>query len=77
MKKNILNIILFLLLGFFVNSCATDSSLRGKSQHIKNMAEKAKIPKKIQRHGKDKLIDPSKVVVEGRIEMDEDRKSVV
>jgi type IV pilus assembly protein PilQ len=71
MKKNILNIILFLLLGFFVNSCATDSSLKGKSQHIKNIEKQAKIPKKIQRHGKDKLIDPSEVVVSGRIEMDE------
>ena len=71
MKKNILNIILFLLLGFFVSSCATDSSLRGKSQHIKNMEEKAKIPIKIQRHGKDKLIDPSEVIISGQIEMDE------
>ena len=71
MKKNILNIILFLLLGFFVNSCATDSSLRGKSQHIKNIEKQAKIPKKIQRHGKDKLIDPSEVIVSGRTEMDE------
>ena len=71
MKKNILNIILFLLLGFFVSSCATDSSLRGKSQHIKNMEEKEKIPIKIQRHGKDKLIDPSEVIISGRIEMDE------
>ena len=71
MKKNILNIILFLLLGFFVSSCATDSSLRGKSQHIKNMEKKAKIPKKIQRHGTDKLIDPSEVIVSGRTEMDE------
>ena len=71
MKKNILNIILFLLLGFFVSSCATDSSLRGKSQHIKNVEEKAKIPIKIQRHGKDKLIDPSEVIISGRIEMDE------
>ena len=71
MKKNILNIILFLLLGFFVSSCATDSSIRGKSQHIKNMEKKAKIPKKIQRHGTDKLIDPSEVIVSGRTEMDE------
>ena len=71
MKKNILNIILFLLLGFFVSSCATDSSLRGKSQHIKNIEEKAEIPKKIQRHGTDKLIDPSEVIVSGRTEMDE------
>ena len=71
MKKNILNIILFLLLGFFVSSCATDSSLRGKSQHIKNVEEKAKIPIKIQRHGKDKLIDPSEVIISGQIEMDE------
>ena len=71
MKKNILNIILFLILGFFVSSCATDSSLRGKSQHIKNMENKAKIPKKIQRHGKDKLINPSDVIISGQIEMDE------
>ena len=71
MKKNILNIILFLLLVFFVSSCATDSSIRGKSQHIKNMEKKAKIPKKIQRHGTDKLIDPSEVIVSGRTEMDE------
>ena len=71
MKKNILNIILFLLLGFFVSSCATDSSIRGKSQHIKNIEEKAEIPQKIQRHGTDKLIDPSEVIVSGRTEMDE------
>ena len=57
MKQNNLKIILFLCLGLFVSSCAT--------------TQKTSKTSKKSIHGKEKLIDPSEVIVQGREEMEE------
>ena len=60
MKQNILKIILFLCLGLFISSCATTQKTSKTSKTSKKSI-----------HGKEKLIDPSEVIVQGREEMDE------
>ena len=68
--KNIFKIILFFFLVCLTASCATDSSVRGKSQYEKNKAIKATKSKTELRHGTEYLIDPKKVKEQAQKEMD-------
>ena len=68
--KNIFKIILFFFLVCLTASCATDSSIRGKSQYEKNKAIKATKSKTELRHGTEYLIDPKKVKEQAKKEMD-------
>ena len=68
--KNIIKIILFFFLVSFITSCATDSSIKGKSQYEKNKAILATKSEKEIRHGTEHLIDPKVVKKQAQKEMD-------
>ena len=68
--KSIFKIILFFFLVSLITSCATDSSIKGKSQYEKNKAILATKSETELRHGTEHLIDPKKVKEQAQKEMD-------